>query len=79
MLASPLHLTVQPKGTNQVALTMWPVNQAGICGVLVRSNRDGLTRLVKSSISEDILRLDAAYEFLQMRKVYQPASIPQSV
>ena len=38
MLASPLHLTVQPKGTNQVALTMWPVNQAGICGVLVRSN-----------------------------------------
>ena len=26
------------KETNQVALTMWPVNQAGICGVLVRSN-----------------------------------------
>ena len=37
-LASPLHLTVQAKGTNQVELTMWPVNQAGICGVLVRSN-----------------------------------------
>jgi len=38
LLAAPLRLTVQPKRTNQVALTMGPVIQGGIYGVLVRTN-----------------------------------------
>ena len=39
-LAAPLQLTVQPKGTNQVALTIGPVVQVAY-GVLARTNGPG--------------------------------------
>jgi hypothetical protein len=40
-LAAPLQLTVQPKGTNQVALTIGPAIQGGVYGVLARTNGPG--------------------------------------
>jgi len=40
-LAAPIQLTVQPKGTNQVALTIGPVVQGGVYGVLARTNGPG--------------------------------------
>src|ERR1700688_4626547 len=35
---SPLRLTVQPRGTNQVELTLNPVDQGGVYEVLARIN-----------------------------------------
>src|SRR5208283_4978160 len=40
-MASPLQLTVQPNGTNQLALTIRPVVQSGVYGVLARTNGPG--------------------------------------
>jgi hypothetical protein len=40
-LALPMQLTIQPKGTNQVELTMGPAVQGGVYGVMVRSNGYG--------------------------------------
>lgn len=36
--AKPLRLTVQPKGTNQISLTLSPVEPDGLYGVIARTN-----------------------------------------